>query len=124
MEFTDVETKALSLMVEACREQEPALEIQIAKAKVSARENTGVGFFTKLKIDGPVPPLHQSSTDVAHAFAEVAGLEHGMGIILFHQDGIIDEIEFWTVTPARTHQLDPYNLDFEIISVEKLSNAN
>ncbi|MEO1921905.1 MAG: hypothetical protein ABGW84_08485 [Sphingomonadaceae bacterium] len=118
MKFTNLENAGLSRMIEACPEARPTLEMQGANAEVVKRENTGVGFFTTLKVKKDAPLMTQSKSDVAHAFAEVSGIENGMGIILFQANGLIDQIEFWTVTPARTDKLDPYDLEFEIKSVE------
>ncbi len=69
-----------------------ALDLQKQQVRVTARENTGAGFFTSLdtlpgtQIEGIRSPLG----DVG---ATVFGLKHGMGFLLWLQDGRIAQLE-------------------------------
>lgn len=61
---------------------------------VSRREFTGVGFFTEFSCSPSVArlqaPMRARFGDV---LAEVEGLEHGAGFVLFIDDGLVTMLE-------------------------------
>jgi len=83
-----------------------SLSGQIAAAQVMSRENTGAGFYTVFAIDDDAP-----SDDLAHPVgnvgAEIAGLELGMGFLLWLKSGVIVELE------GCSYEEDTSGLDFE-----------
>lgn len=86
-----------------------ALHAQLARCHVTSREPTGVGFFTWLGVAADVEPapVRPGTLDLADVVADIEGLEHGAGFVLFIEDGILDVLEGfsydepWTDIDAR-----------------------
>jgi hypothetical protein len=72
-----------------------ALRRQFEHCHVTAREMTGVGFFTTLAMTTAVPPapVKPGRMHLGDVTATIEGLEHGAGFVLFVQDGVVDFIE-------------------------------
>lgn len=75
-----------------------ALRAQVKSCEVSSREFTGVGFFTNLNVDPSVGPAPTSRPriHVRGVGAEISGLKHGAGFVLFVADGYLDFLEGFT----------------------------
>ena len=88
-----------------------ALREQIATAQVTDFENTGVGFFSTVKVPPEAPRLtDQSPLDAATG--SVASIPHGMGFLVFLKDGHISVIEGYTYDGSTV------NLDFETVAFD------
>lgn len=72
-----------------------ALRRQFEHCHMTAREMTGVGFFTTLAIANHVPPapVKPGRMHLGDVTATIEGLEHGAGFVLFVQDGVLDFLE-------------------------------
>lgn len=78
---------------------------------MASREATGVGFFTTLVIgDGAEPaPVKPGQMDLGDVTAVIDGVEHGVGFVLFVNDGVLDVLEGfsydepWTDLSASYH---------------------
>ena len=70
---------------------------QLAHATVTKREFTGVGFFTEFAIaeDAPVRRDLPDAT-LGNAGAELPGLQHGAGFLLFIRGGVVTMLEGYT----------------------------
>src|ERR1700761_262902 len=71
-----------------------ALAGQQGKVRVSVRENTGVGFYTTLDFAHPL--IKDVASPVGYVGANVAGLQHGMGFMLWLQEGRVHQLEGYT----------------------------
>ena len=88
-----------------------ALREQIATAQVTDFENTGAGFFSTVKVSAETPRLtEQSPLDAATG--SVADIPHGMGFLVFLEDGHIALIEGYTYDGSTA------DLDFEMVAFE------
>ena len=88
-----------------------ALREQIATAQVTNFENTGVGFFSTVKVSPETPRLtDQSPLDAATG--SVASIPHGMGFLVFLEDGHICLIEGYTYDGSTV------DLDFETVAFD------
>jgi hypothetical protein len=88
------------------------LRKQIATAQVTDFENTGVGFFSTVKVSPKTPRLtEQSPLDAATG--SVADIPHGMGFLVFLEDGHISQIEGYTYDGS-TADLDFETVDFNV----------
>jgi hypothetical protein len=69
--------------------------LQVATVEVLDRKNTGVGFYTRVKVDrtkcSPVTFV------LAGAYFEVEGVKDVFGILLWDADGYLDTIEGYTM---------------------------
>ena len=102
-------------VLEAAAHDYPAsadvLREQIATAQVTNFENTGVGFFSTVEVAREARPVSdQSPLDAATG--SVASIPHGMGFLVFLEDGHIALIEGYTYDGSTA------DLDFEMVAFE------
>lgn len=90
--------------------EHPALQVlreQLAVAAVSTRTYTGVGFFTHFAVPARAPRLSSAGRVViGDVHADVAGLQHGAGFLVFVERGALDLLEgfiFEDAWPAEAH---------------------
>ena len=87
------------------------LRQQSATTHVTNFENTGVGFFSTIEIAREAPPLsNQSPLDAATG--SVASIPHGMGFLVFLEDGYVSTIEGYTYAGSTV------DLDFETVAFD------
>src|SRR5256885_15953729 len=96
--LNELEVAALALLLEGDSPVLTALRRQLTVAAVRERELTGVGFFTSFKVPpnasrAPVPSNFAPFGDVG---ADIEGLRHGAGFLLFLKDGYLDMLEGYT----------------------------
>jgi hypothetical protein len=72
-----------------------ALRLQFARCEAAARELTGVGFFTELSvpIDAAPAPVRPGRLTLNGVAAEVDGLKHGAGFVLWIENGMLATLE-------------------------------
>jgi len=82
--------------IEAIASQYPELSgpflAQLEVVLVEKRTNAGAGFYTDFEYNVEVPSISAPSP-IGEPFAEVAGLEHGMGFLLALRDGKMAYLE-------------------------------
>jgi hypothetical protein len=70
------------------------LRQQLVVAEVEAREFSGAGFFTKLRVPSSASRLEGGPRMViGDVYAEVSGLAHPVGFLLFVSHGALDMLE-------------------------------
>jgi hypothetical protein len=93
LDFTPLEQAVLRSIREMYPVDQAALERQLSTAIILSRENTGAGFYTRFSIK------HRSDTAIAGERlrhgpeAKIDGLQHGMGFILWLNEGYADCLE-------------------------------
>jgi hypothetical protein len=114
--FTPLERAVLDAICDKHPADRSALEAQLSTAILTNRENTGCGFFTHFVVDksssGPIggerlrdgPP------------AQVEGVKHGMGFILWFEEGYADCLEGYAFGDDSTAELPLETLCFKINS--------
>ena len=112
--FTELELAALHSIFSETPELASELERQLAVATVTERENTGGGFFTTIAVADDA--LRVSGPEVLgyETQARVAGLEHGLGFVLFMEDGRLHLLEGYSWGPESTAPLALADLKFEV----------
>ena len=99
--MTELESQVLSLLVAGDHPDLALLRQQAAHAVVVTRKYTGVGFFTKLAVDPVQPSADNLGTRNIHdVYAQLTGLDHEAGFILWIERGVIDCLESWIVDSA------------------------
>lgn len=95
-DLTAFEERALKEMSRLFGAEEDAYLQQVQNAKVLDRENTFVGFYTRVDIDrsacGPV----NFGENPLNCWFEVDGVDGGVGILLWVEDDYLDTIEGFT----------------------------
>lgn len=93
-ELSQFEKEILDAILEG---DHPVLEVlrqQVRTCRVRKREFTGAGFYTWLTVPPDAPQTSPSGTfTLSGAHAELAGLDHGAGFVLFVTNGILDNLE-------------------------------
>ncbi|TPG21057.1 hypothetical protein EAH87_06920 [Sphingomonas koreensis] len=85
-ELYPIEHAAIEAIIRQYPSLANALAVQLEKAHVTGRRNTGAGFYTNLHVADDAP-LASTASPIGDPFASVEGLEHGMGFLLTVRDG-------------------------------------
>ena len=64
-----------------------------AACRVTGREYTGVGFFTDLSVPSSVIPAAVGRLVMSNVRADLAGLDHGAGFLLWVEEGRLTKLE-------------------------------
>jgi hypothetical protein len=115
MRFTELELAALHCMFAEVPDLAPELERQLLVANVATRENTGVGFFTTISLPTTAGSVERSEPLSGETHARIPGLEHGLGFVLFFDEGRIKTLEGFTYGTESTTDLDLSALTFDIV---------
>jgi hypothetical protein len=81
------------------------------QVRVTARENTGAGFYTKLNVS-PSSPIEGLVAPLGDVGATVAGLEYGMGFLLWLKAGHLYQLEGYSYEESTS------DIDFERVAFE------
>jgi len=121
--FTELELAALQSIFSETPELASGLERQLAVATVAERENSGAGFFTTISVADDVARVSSPKVLGYETQARIAGLEHGLGFVLFMDDGRLHLLEGFAWGPESTAALDLIALKFEVYTqpVQRLS---
>ncbi|MGO9674695.1 MAG: hypothetical protein ACLPSF_11110 [Methylocella sp.] len=88
-----LETSILEKMLSGAGEPFSTLRKQYLVSEVAKREFAGAGFFTHFRVPTDAPRLDNENMHIGDVSADVAGLESGVGFVLFIQEGLIDVLE-------------------------------
>jgi hypothetical protein len=94
MSVTPLETSVLEKLLARQGEPFDTVRQQLTHSSVSQRRFSGAGFFTHFALppDAPVRrDLHD--TELGGVEAEIAGLQHGAGFLLFIRGGVVSFLE-------------------------------
>ncbi|CAN7210979.1 hypothetical protein LJR225_000746 [Phenylobacterium sp. LjRoot225] len=109
-EFTDFEQRALDSIAALFDADEDVFRRQIAAARVVDRINTIVGFYARVIVDrSKCQPLNMRAKG---GHFEVEGIEHGMGVVLWEEDGYLNLIEGFTYSDSPLEGVDLAELKF------------
>lgn len=113
------ESDVLAKLLEGDKPELVILREQLAKARVS-RKMTGVGFYLEFTFDNGVPRLDAQSLQFGDVEAEIKGLEHGAGFLLFVRDGLLLMLEAYTYDEPWPAQIESYKLRYHSESERQL----
>ena len=92
-----LEKAVLDAIIERSGATRELLREQVRLAEVSSREMTGVGFYTNLRLPSDAPRLAgRANLELNEIEADICGLKHGAGFILFVRDGFMQFLEGYT----------------------------
>lgn len=110
--FTELEFAALDSIFSETPELMLPLKQQLAVASVIGRENSGCGFFTTMVVS-PDARLVSGPRVLGHqTHARIVGLEHGLGFVLFLEDGRLHMLEAFAF--ESTGSIDLATATFEV----------
>jgi len=90
-----------------------ALSRQTELAQVTAFENTGAGFFSTVIVSPDAPALRAESP-LDGAYGDVAGIQHGMGFVVFLEEGQLSLIEGYCHGDDSTMGIDFEHVAFDL----------
>jgi hypothetical protein len=109
----DLERAVLEMLVAGDAPSTRRLQEQLAACRVGARDRTGVGFFTTLKMDRTaVGPIEVGSARVGDVVAEIEGLRDGAGFLLTIADGYLDELEGYSYDEPWPEEIVSFTLSY------------
>ena len=101
-QLTPLESAVVDKLLEKHPAFADAVREQLSHASVSGRDYSGVGFFTKFAIPPDAPVRRElGNVELDGVGAEIPGVEHGAGFILFIRDGVISCLEGYTFGDAK-----------------------
>ena len=111
--FTQLERAVLEAICERCAEDRAALEAQLSTASIVSRENTGAGFYAHFAVKR-IPGAAIGGERLKNGPAvRIDGLEHGMGFILWLENGYMNLLEGYSYDES-TRGFDFERIGFEI----------
>jgi hypothetical protein len=112
--LSDLECAVLREIARQVPDHTRALESQLAEVRVVARENTDAWFFTTLSV-ASVPTAEGLKSPVGDVGATVAGLQYGMGFLLWLENGLIHILEGYSYGEDGTTDLDFETVSFNAV---------
>lgn len=112
-ELTSFERDVLFLLLQGDSETLAILRAQVDGARVASRDYSGVGFFTEFEHLAGSPPLPASENVVfGDVLAEIYGLAHGAGFVLFIENGWISMLEGYSYGEPWPACIEHYTLRY------------
>jgi len=115
--LNDLERAVLRAIRLARPEVAVALDEQLDGVLVASRENTDVGFFTKLQ-PCRTTTLIEGARSIGNVFAKIQGMQNPMTFVLFIKSGLIDTLEGAAVDES-TSDIDFSTVGFQILEPTK-----
>lgn len=115
-QLTDLERDAIAAILAEKPEHLAVLNHQLRSVVVEKRENTGGGFFTTLSVSARAPAVILSGPLGLNVYASINGMEDGLGLLLFFEDGRMSLLEGYSVGGENTSGLDFEGIAFSITS--------
>jgi hypothetical protein len=94
----------------------PAIVILREQARVAAvasREYTGAGFFVSFEVPPNATSLPQKKLRIGDVNAEIDGLQHGAGFVLFVRDGHLAELEGYSYDEPWPNEIHRFKLSYQ-----------
>ena len=96
IELATLEKEVMGMLLQGENSVLAMLYQQYLVSTVKKRELTGVGFFTTFVAPKGISSVNNYSFTFGDVVAEMDGLKHGVGFVLFVTNGIIDILEGYT----------------------------
>jgi len=113
---------ALAVMEQMLNGDAPSLNVlrtQLAHATIS-HELTGVGFYVNFNVPANCPTISNGSCHIGDVEAEIDGLVHGAGFVLFIVDGKISTLEAYSYDEPWPESIERYVLKYHDSSTRML----
>ncbi len=92
MGVTALEADVLQKLMEAHPDHAALIQAQLALATVTSRRKTPSGFFLNLAVS-PQVLFEPANFELNDVYADIEGLEHGAGFVLFVRNGRLSFLE-------------------------------
>jgi hypothetical protein len=96
-----IEREAMDFLLTGDHPALATLRDQLRVSSVAERESTGVGFFTTVHVPSDAPRLDcRKRITIGDVYAEISGLAHGAGFVLFIENGALKLLECYIFESA------------------------
>lgn len=90
------------------------LRAQASVARLAKREFSGVGFFCMMALPPHAPTVEDPrSFHLGDVNAEIQGLQHGAGFVLFVRDGRLEMLEGYTYGEPWPEHSEKFSLSYQ-----------
>jgi hypothetical protein len=119
-----LESAVLDLLLSRTDEGYDALRQQLTTVEVTARHLGGAGFFTALSVPSGSPqapkgvgkPVGQGSAYEEDGHAEVEGMAHGAGFLLWLDNGLMSQLEGFAYADAWPDEVTGFTVRWEKVN--------
>ncbi|MGH2483438.1 MAG: barstar family protein [Candidatus Limnocylindria bacterium] len=94
--LTKLEQAVLDKLLQLGNPTVEALRLQAEHSRVRHREYTGVGFWTEFDVSEVASSAGSADFELSGVGADIPGLEHGAGFLLFVRNGYLSQLEGFT----------------------------
>ena len=123
-QLTEFERSVMEALLAGDHAVLQALRSQLDSCKVTSREETGHGFFTRIAVEGEGVRVAGLSARIRDVGAEIEGLEHGAGFVLVVVDGYLSCLEGFSYEEPWPRRIGRYVLRYENDRVREASNVD
>ena len=124
MDLTPLERAVIDTLLSRHEPGYAELREQFTSCRVNSRKMTDVGFYTELGVDAhassaPVSvgnPLGQGYEFPDGVYADIDGLEHGAGFLLWLDEGRLETLEAFTYAEPWPDEVRRFEVRFEPIN--------
>lgn len=110
--LTPLEAAVLDMLLQGDEPLLATLRSQAEQARLVSKEYTGVGFFCDFEVP-PEAPRTSGSFYIEDVNADIEGLQHGAGFVLFVRGGRLDSLEGFTYGEQWPEDIDSFKLTYQ-----------
>ena len=111
LELTKFELAVMEHMLNGDEPNLSVLRAQLVQATI-CRTLTGVGFYVDFEVPDNCPKIAHASCHIGDVEAEIDGLVHGAGFVLFIADGKITQLEAYSYDEPWPENFQEYALKY------------
>ncbi len=108
--LAELEKDAIDLLLKGESRDIKILKKQYEVSVVKNRELTGSGFYTYFEIPKNSPTLDDKNSHIGNVGANISGLQHGVGFVIFVENGKISFLECHTYGENFPSKIVSYDL--------------
>ena len=112
MKLTDFEKAIMDKLLHGFHPFLKNLRTQLAQCHIINREFTGVGFFVDFDVDAQLS-YGDVNLEIGDVDAEVEGVQHGVGFVLFIREGRLSMLEGYTYDEPYPKNISQYTLNYD-----------
>lgn len=112
--LTNLEKQVINMLLSGENPTLSILRAQFEQSAVKSRELTGVGFLTEFSVPKNAPLLedHKRLT-IGNVNADIPGLKHGAGFVLFVDNRAINFLEGYTYDEKWPSVIEDFTLRYD-----------
>jgi hypothetical protein len=111
-DLTDLERKVMQAFIDGEDDILSILREQLEAIVVVNREMTGVGFFTTFVVSDEVRRADDRSFKLGDVIANISGLAHGAGFLLYVEHGALHMLEGYTYDEPWPKEISAFELTY------------